>query len=401
MKKTLSIALACLLAGTGLGAQEATRTLASGHYDITCPEGLAGIESLADGLNGLWSMFNALFGFDPDQAKHRLKVTVLADKASFDAYVNARIGETRNQHILLRYPRPELSELVLYPAQALSGFEAFQGPSLNRQAFLQYLYSFALEPPVWVRDGFQAYFETATRDQATGSFSVKGVSPWLEQAKNLRADQARFIGSEELLSAITGSRESAVLYPQAWSLVSFLLSSGREEHRRFLHEAFMLLEDAEGVNGRTQKENTDAVKYRFARFNDFARTDEELTLWLKGLKTFNELVQEGVSDYNAGRYATSRKNLLLASDVKADDPIVLYYLGLVSYSEKDYPQAEKWYKAALAAGSDVSTTNWALGLNAYADKRYKDARQYIETARTVNPDRYGAKGETLLKSMPK
>ncbi len=401
MKRTLSITLAILLAVTGLGAQEATRTIVSGHYDITCPEGLGGVESLADGLNGLWSTFNAVFGFDPDTSKHRLKITVLADKAAFDGYVKSRIGETRNQHILLRYPRPEFSELVLFPAPTLSGFEAFQGPSLNRQAFLQYLYSFVLEPPLWVRDGFQAYFETATRDEATGAFSVNGVSPWLEQAKNLRADQERFIGSEELLSAITGSRESAVLYPQSWSFVSFLVTSGRDEYRRFLHETFMILENPEGVNGRTQKENTEAVKYRFARVNDHARADEDLALWLKGLKTFNELVQEGVSDYNAGRYATARTNLLLASDVKADDPIVLYYLGLVSYSEKDYPQSDKWYKAALSAGSDVSTTNWALGLNAYADKRYKDARQYIETARTVNPDRYGSKGETLLKSMPK
>ncbi len=401
MKRTLSITLAVLLAVVGLGAQEATRTLSSGHYDITFPEGLDGVESLANGLDGLWSTFNGVFGFDPDQGKHRLKVTVLADKASFDGYVKSRIGETRNQHILLRYPKPELSELVLVPAPSLSGFEAFQGPALNRQAFLQYLYSFALEPPLWVRDGFQAYFETATRDPATGVFSIKGVSPWLEQAKNLRADQARFIGSEGLLSAITGSHESAVVYPQAWSFVSFLVTSGREEYRRFLHETFMLLEDPAGVNGRSQKENTEAVKYRFARFNDYARADEDLALWLNGLKTFNELVQEGVSDYNAGRYSAARKNLLLASDVKADDPIVLYYLGLVSYSEKDYPQAEKWYNAALSAGSDVSTTNWALGLNAYADKRYRDARQYIETARTVNPDRYGPKGEALLKSMPK
>lgn len=401
MKRMLSIALAVFLAVSGLGAQESTRTLSSGHYDITYPEGFSGADSLADGLNALWSSFNAVFAFNPDLSRPRLKVTVLADRAAFDAYVKSRIGETRNQYILLRYPRPELSELVLFPSPSLAGFDAFGGPHLNRQAFLQYLYSFVLEPPVWVRDGFQAHFEKLTRDQETGAFAVKGTSAWLEPAKNLAADPARAIGSEELLSSVTGSRESAVVYPQAWAFVSFLLSSEREEYRRFLHEAFMLLEDSSGANARSQGENTAAVKARFSRLNDFARADADLALWLKGLKTFNELVQEGVSDYNAGRYATARKNLLDASDVKADDPIVLYYLGLVSYSEKDYPQAEQWYKKALAAGAEVSTTNWALGLNAYADRRYKDARPFIEISRSVNPERYGSKGETLLKSMPK
>ena len=402
-RKALTIAFVAAFAVLSLGA-ETTTTLPQqniGHYDITVPEGFTGQDALAAGLNGLWSSFNAVFGFDPDTSKHRLKVTVLPDRAAFDAYVKERIGETRNQYIFLKYPRAELSELVLFPAGTGTGFDAFSGPALNRQLFLQYLYCYVQEPPLWVRDGFQAYFEKAVWDPATKQVSIAGYSPWLEAAKNLHADGARSIGCEGLLSAVTGSHDSAAFYPQAWSFATFLLSSEKAEYQRFLHEAFMILEGTEGYNAKTQRENTDAVRARFARFNDGARADSDLAVWLDGQHTFNELVQAGVSGYNGGKYPDAKKALLSASTIRPADPIVSYYLGLVAYSEKDYQQAEKWYKKALSDGADVSTANWALGLNAYADKRFKDARGFIEAAKAANPARYGEKADALLNSMPR
>ena len=399
-RKALIVAFVAALAVSALGAETAPSPN-PGHYDITCPEGFAGKEALAAGLNGLWSSFNAVFGFDPDTAKHRLKVTILPDRAAFDAYVKERIGETRNQYIFLKYPRSELSELVLFPSGTGTGFDAFSGPALNRQLFLQYLYSYVQEPPLWVRDGFQAYFEKAVWDPQAKQVSIAGYSPWLEAAKNLHADTARSIGCERLLTAVTGSHDSAAFYPQAWSFVTFLLSSEKAEYQRFLHEACMILEGTDGYNAKTQRENTDAVQARFARFNDGAHADADLTTWLNGQHTFNELVQAGVSGYNGGKFSDSKKALLAASAIRPADPIVSYYLGLVSYSEKDFSQAEKWYKKALGDGADVSTANWALGLNAYADKRYKDARGFIEAAKTANPARYGEKADALLSSMPK
>ena len=83
IKKTLCAALAVLITVYTLGA-EAANTAASGHYDIVTPEGFSPSASLADGLNGLWDSFNAVFGFDPDPTRHRLKVTILADRAAFD-----------------------------------------------------------------------------------------------------------------------------------------------------------------------------------------------------------------------------------------------------------------------------------------------------------------------------
>ncbi len=400
IKKTLCAALAVLITVYTLGA-EAANTAASGHYDIVTPEGFSPSASLADGLNGLWDSFNAVFGFDPDPTRHRLKVTILADRAAFDAYVSERVGETRSQYIFLKYTKKELSELVLFPSGSGTGYEAFAGPALNRQLFLQYLYSYIQEPPVWIRDGFQAYFEKAVWDPATRRVSIAAYSPWLEAAKNLHADSARILDVKSILSAVTGSSDSASFYPQAWSLTAFLLSSEKGEYQRFLLESFVMLEGADGYNDASQADNTEAIRARFARFNDFARADADFTVWLEGQHTFNELVQSGVSGYNGGKYLQARKDLLSASGIRSDDPIVSYYLGLVSYAEKDYPQADIWYKKALACGADVSTVNWALGLSAYADKRYKESKVFLENARQANPSRYGEKAGAILNSMPK
>lgn len=401
MKKRLLAILAFAILASAFHAEGANVSYSAGHYSFTYPEGFTGIEAVADACNGLWDGFNGVFGFDPAFDRHQLKVLILADRAAFDAYIQSRIGETRSQFIFLRYANPEASELVLFPMQAASGYEAFSGPILNRQLFLQYLYSFVREPPLWIRDGFQACFEKAVWDPAAKAVSFAGYSPWLEAAKNLHADAARMIDSSGVLSAVTGSQDSASFYPQAWSFTAFLLSSEKGEYQRFLHEAFMLLEGNGGYNALSQKENTELIRNRFARFNAFATADADFSGWLSRQHTFNELVQLGVNAYSAGQYAAARENLLAATAVRPDDPIVSHYLGLCLYAEKNYREAEKWYLKALASGADVSTANWALGVNAYADKRYAEARKYLDAAKSLNPARYGEKASALLSSMPK
>lgn len=384
-----------------LDAQETVSTYSSGHYTFSFPGNFTGIESVSDAFNGLWNGFNGVFGFDPDPAKHLLKVVILADKAAFDSYISSRIGETRNQYLFLKYQKAEQSELVLFPGNTSAGYESFAGPALNRQLFLQYLYSFVLEPPVWIRDGFQACFEKMTWDEKTKTVSIAGSSPWLETAKRLNADNTQKIDSDGILTAVTGTWNSARFYPQAWAFASFLLNSEKSGYQRFLHEAFLILEGSGSYNEASQQANTDSIKNRFSRFNAPAQTDTDFSAWLAGQHTFNELAQSGVSFYNAGNYSGARKDLLEAVSIRPDDPMIDYYLGLIAYAEKNYSDADVWYKKALALGAEASTVNWALGLNAYANKKYSESRAYLETAKSANPSRYAEKAATLINSMPK
>lgn len=379
----------------------ADQTFASGHYSFSCPDGFVGTEETAAAFNALHSSFDEVFRFDSGSDAPVSRIVILADKSAFDKYVSDRIGESRNQFLFLRYADPAKSELVLYPLNAASGYASFAGPALNRQLFLQYLDSAIAEPPLWIRDGFQAYFENLSYDVVTKKLSHDAAAPWLETAKILHGDESRLIEPADLLSAVTGTFDSARFYPQAWAFVSFLVNSENSDYQRFLHECALLLSDGGPRNAKSQADNTGLLQSRFVRFNDAEKASKDYAVWLSAQHTFNELVQNGVSAYNSGNYPEARANLAKAQALRNTDPLVTYYLGLVAYAQKEYKVADGWYRKALESGGDISTVNWALGLSAYADKRYSEAKVYLETARSANPARYEKKVADLLSSMPK
>jgi tetratricopeptide (TPR) repeat protein len=376
-------------------------TQSSGLYVIDVPEGMAGVGELAEACNAIRAEINALFRFDSAESSRASKIRILPDKDSFERYVEERIGEKRSQYLLLRYSDPERSELVVYPRPGASGYAAFSGPALNRQLFLQYVYASVAEPPLWLRDGFQAYFENASWDAKTRRVSFDANVPWLETAKSMSSDPSRRLSASAILSALTGTYDTAQFYPQAWAFAAFLVSSERPECQRFVHETALLLAGLVNYNALSQKENTDAAFIRFSGFNDPVAIDGEYAAWLSNQRTFNELVQSGVGDYNAGSYDSAGKALLAAVAMRGNDPLATYYLGLVAYARKDYASAEIWYRKALEFGGDVSTVNWALGLNAYSDKRFAESRVYLETAKQSNPARYGSRVADILSAMPK
>ncbi len=396
----VSATILAFLFGMGANAQE-TATVATKHYSIEYPADLGESDAAFAAFEAIRTAIDEVFRFSDGGALG--KIVICRDKAAFDAYVSGILGETRNQYLFLKYADPADSRLILYPVPGKTGYEAFAGPALNRQLFLQYLYGRIAEPPLWVRDGFQAYFESAAYDPATGTVSTGAYSPWLETAKNLAADPARAIPPAELLGALTGRYESADFYPQAWSLVRFMLMTEKGEYQRFLHDAFVLLDltDDGGYNAAKQAENTALVTARFGRLLDPAAAKRDFDSWIASRLTYNQMLQAGMDAYSAGAYGRARSAFSEAAAVHPDDPMLLYYRGLVEYADKKYAEADEWYRKALKAGAETSTVNWALALNALADKRNGEARLYLETAKSANPARYGEKADKLLNSLPK
>lgn len=399
--KLTGLALALAVAGSFLPAQEAAvATFETAHFRIEYPSGLAGAEEAFAAFEAIRSAFDETFLFGEPEAPGTVKVC--ADKAAFDAYVSSVIGETRNQYLFLKYSDPAASRLVLYPAPGKSGYAAFAGPALNRQLLLQYLYARVSEPPLWIREGFQAYFENLGYDPATGTVTTGAYSPWLETAKTLAADPARALSPKDLVSARTGRYDSAVFYPQAWALVRFFLTTEMPEYQRFLHESFVLLDRVDGsYNADSQADNTALLAARFARIFPADAAKSDYTGWLSAMLTYNQMLQAGMDAYSSGSYDKARAAFAEAWRVHPEDPMLLYYRGLTEYAAKDYAAADGWYRQALKAGAEVSTVNWALGLNAVADGRNGEARVYLETAKSANPARYGEKADRILNSMPK
>lgn len=398
MKRKVIAVVLILLAVFTAGAEKA---LVSGHYTIYYPDSFNRPEEVARVCNAIREHFNIVFRFNPDPNRTANTLRILESKAAYDAYLAGRIGESRDDYIFLRYSRPDLSELVLFVnAPFESSDMPFSGPSFIRQLFQQYLYSHVAEPPLWIRDGFQAWFETTRWDSASGTVVQSEGTAWLESAKRLNTDPGRTLGIRRILEARTGSFEPAQLYPQAWAFTAFLMQSEDPLWQRRLWEALALLETGAAWNRDSQETNTTRIAGRMLRQLDEAEAEAAFSRWLAEQQTFNELMQAGVAAYNAGNYPLARTTLMKASIRSARDPLLNYYLGLVAYSEKDYSTADVWYRQALQYGADPATVNWALALSAWADRRWSDARPLLETARSLNPARYAERADTLLKNIP-
>lgn len=380
-------------------------TYSAGHYIFTYPEDFNGIEEVSVAITALRAKFDEVFRFDKEAETPLCSVVILPDQASFESYVSTRIGENRSHYVFLKYSNPALSELVLYPKKteppsSLLTPTSFSGPNLNRQLFLQYMYSHIAEPPVWIRDGFQSYFETATWNENAGIIEESPIYPWLEIAKSSFSNSEQKIPVNSLLSAVTGSYEASRIYPQVWAFTTFCMSTERSEYQRFLHEAFIILCGDDRYNVASQQENTDSVKNRFVRYISADKAENDFALWLSEKYTYNELIQMGVSLYNTGEYAAAKKILEDARAVRPEDPLVSYYLGLVSYAEKDYKQARKWYIDAGTQGAESASVQWALAINAWADESFAEAKNFLESAKSINPSKYAERAEKLLKMMP-
>jgi len=368
-----------------------------GNYHFTYDDPSLDIENIGESFMALRGVFTGICGFNPDPDKYPARVRILADREAYNEYLQTRIGETRNQYVFLKYGKPELSELVIFPA-AGTGFASFSGPSLNRQLFLQYLYSYILEPPLWLRDGLQAWVENIS--VVNGAVVKNNYSPWLETAKNYAADPEHRLSVEDILGAETGSYEAARLYPLSWAFIAFLLQTERAGYQRFLYESFVLLENDSGYNRNSQKENTALLLDRFQRNTRFVGADESFLSWLGEQRTFSELLSGGVEQYNKGKFRTAMKDLQRAWELQPSDPLPVYYLGLCAYGAGMYKESSDWYLRALDNGADAATVHWALALSSHALRDYRQARTYLDKAVLLSPERYSDKAASLLSSMP-
>ncbi len=375
-----------------------TMTSTQGNYRITYSDPALDVEDIGRSCMLLRDSFSRLCGFDPDPEKYPALIRILPDREAFDQYLVSRIGETRSQFVFLKYGRPELSELVIYPTGSGAGYDSFAGPSLNRQLFLQYLYSYVLEPPIWLRDGLQAWVETLYIEN--GTVAQSDYSPWLETARNYLEDSEKRLSLQSILDARTGTYEAARLYPLSWAVVSFLMQSENPVYQRYLHETFVVLEGQEGYNGHSQEENTRAVYERFERNARFESADRDFARWIEGQTTFSEMIAEGMNAYAEGNHEYAQKILNKAVMLQPTDPLPAYYLGLSLYASGSFREAGEWYRRSLENGADAATVHWALALAAHALRNYSEARQYLEKARELNPLRYGDKAAALLRSMP-
>jgi hypothetical protein len=362
----------------------------SPHYLVSSELGQDRAEALGAEFEALYGLFGGIFRFDSSALQGKLKVRELKDKPGFDAYLQAAAGQTKDDFVYLHYGMPERRELVLFPRE---GAEA--GASLVHQAFVQYLKAFVGNPPLWMRDGFAVYFESAVWDPKTRTLSLPENLAWLPTAKALLAKNAFLpLGKLLGLSQDEARAELDVVYPESWAFASFLVNTGDKAYNRLLWDSISCLRrDAK------LEENQAAIAARAASWYVEAEAQTAFFSYLSGRKTFSDLVGEGLKSYGEKAYEPARLSFEAAARQDSSSYIPPYYLGLIAYAAGDYSLAEFDYKSALEKGCESAVANYALGLNAYAQKRLEDAKKYLAAAKAGSPERYGQKVDELLKKL--
>ena len=109
------------------------------------------------------------------------------------------------------------------------------------------------------------------------------------------------------------------------------------------------------------------------------------------LKTFPELVQEGIALYSRGDFKESEVSFNKALNLRKNHYIPYYYLGLIKYTEQDYSMSDYFYSQALDRNGAPGLIYYARGITAYSAEDLDSAREYLDTVVNQDPAEYGRK----------
>ncbi|MBA7692731.1 hypothetical protein ES703_101298 [subsurface metagenome] len=365
---------------------------ASENYQVYSDESKNRAVEILEKMEGSLKLFNELFHFDLSNLPAKFRVRIFKDKDDFDLYLEENISETRSDFVFISYTDPTLSGLIGF-AQEEEEFNT----SLLHYGFIQYFNAIIPEAPLWLVEGMATYLEYSTYNPFSQSFHFQPNLIWLAPLKKILKNEDGYPQAIPIAELITIDQATAqekidVFYPTSWGLVHFLMSSSDQRFNRVIWDSISAL----GAD-LSLAQNSEAVKKRAFSWVKQDELQRQFESFILSLKTFNELVREGVDHYTNGRNEEAAKSFNAASELKSDNYIPYYYLGLTSYNQKDYQQAHRYYTRAMELGIEQQLINYALGVNAFADKRYDLAENYLNSAREMDLETYGEKVDSLLK----
>ncbi|OHD11597.1 MAG: hypothetical protein A2Z96_02130 [Spirochaetes bacterium GWB1_48_6] len=411
MKNNFALIFAGLILSQVLGAQDIqvvapvdpifnTKTQ---YYEITSYVSQAQADETGLKMEALLNRYNSYFLQDLAKISPPLKVLWFKNKLDFDNFLKDKISSTREDFAYLSYKDKSKSLLAAYEGMD----NPF--PSLAFQGFIQYLWNFIPQPPVWIRNGFGYFFWDLKWNQETQSLENSGNLAFLDAARKLYAK-----GTPDLKTLLTmedkrdGSAANGDLDYQAWSLVYFLIQSDNPIYNRLLGNLMSNLSPAA-----TLPENTQNVLNKITGVRSLETIQGDLTVFLGSVKGFNDLMNEGIGLYRDFLKAKAEKNDLskdllvqasglfeAAAAINPKDFRPLYYRGLLAYGDGSYTQAESRFKesSALVVGSP-GLLPYAQGLTAFYLKKFSEASLYLNQAKLENPTEFSSVVDTVLEMM--
>lgn len=396
MKKGLLLIIVTLiLGGAIMGAEQGKLAIyraATDHYAVYSAVSKEHAEDTAKKMEAFASLFNSYFHFDLTSMEAPMTMRIFSKKDDFNEYLRSIISEEKDNFVFLQYSDPSKSELVGF-VQPEDQFEL----SLVRHGFIQFLKTFIPEPPLWLQRGFTLYLEKSTYDEENEYAVHNENMAWLNTLKNFIASTKESSAGE--LPPITlllqpdeaTASQKVPFYAVSWGLVTFLLESSNNNYNRLMWDTISTL-DPWISRSENEKAVVDDV---FAWTNQYLFQSDFLS-YINSLKTFPELVESGIEEYNQGNMDKSEDLFIEAIVQNGEHYLPYYYLGLINYSKEDYSLAEYYYQSAMILGGDQALTNYALGVNAFADNRLDEAKQYLSQAKEADPGKYASKADKIL-----
>jgi tetratricopeptide (TPR) repeat protein len=353
-------------------------------YHVVSDGGSADASLVMRELELRFEVFNRLFGFDASTFTAPLKVRAFGNKADYDAYIQARLGSTRNGAVYLHYNQRDRRELVIHRGSPE------ESAVLPHQAFIQFLRAFVSNPPAWMREGFAIFFSSLRFDPRADKLNYTENLAWLELVKNLgdKVPPPEAI----LLADSRGMPEH--FQPLAWSIVSFFLNNDKNIYSRTLTEIFMTLAPTA-----TAQANAETVVRRIAIRTDMETFRRDYNSYIAARKTFAELLKDGEAAYAQKDSVTAELNFQEAKNQNPAHYAPYYYLGLLAYERQMYDLAEQYYRSALQYGADSSLVNFALGINAASAGRNDEAIRCLEQAAEASPARFGQRVGDIISRL--
>lgn len=391
--KRLILFIACFLLTAAFYANsQIYHSYDSGHYHVVTDKSVAFSQEIAEKMEAALNMFNKNMHFELSDLSSKLKLTIFQSKDAFNNYLTNLINETREDFAYIHYSDITKSELVGFQKEKEDDFNA----SLLHQGYIQFLKSFIPNPPIWLREGMATYYENSQWNETLKSFSFKPNFIWLKNLKSIvqNSDITKpYIPLEELLTISRDSAKTRIetFYPQAWGLVSFLLESENKNYNRIFYDSVSNLNIESDLS-----ENSVNIKNNVFSWIEMNKIEQDYVSYILSLKTFNDLVQDGINYFTVDDYTSALEDFNKALSLEPNNFISYYYLGLINYSLENYLEAESYYQQALSLGSDEGVTKYAIGVNYFANNQFEKAVSYLNDAKSIDPDNYSEKVDTLL-----
>ncbi len=373
-----------------VAAQEGPFEFQSDHYRIVSEVSTSHAEETADKMEALIALYNHHFRLPLDELRSPLRVRVFASKVQFEDYLHRLIGTTRNGFVYLHYGDPGKNELIGYV-----GDEDSLEASIIHQGFIQYLRAFVSNPPLWLREGFAVYFERMTYDAENDHAIYTENLDWLDELRSILDEdqdpQPIPLGAILAMDTEAARANIDVFYPQAWGMVSYFLGSSDRAVNRLMWDTISALEPGADLG-----DNIRRVREQSFRWYDTELLVEGFIAHVESMRSYRDLVEDGMRAYNTGDLGSAERHFVAASDIDNSAYLPYYYLGLINFDNANFELAEYYYQVALTNGADEALVSYALGVNAYADGRYATAREQLERAIELGGESYQAQARDLI-----